>query len=130
MRCNHEYILLAIILLFVIMIGIFNARKYVPYSASNVFNNVTSYEGFEGIDGVGDSFTKLFQFGNDSVITGNGMVGGGASSTSGIDIYSTIRGDTNCPPNPYSNSKGYLCIGNSGLAYDMLMTRGGNQTKA
>jgi len=43
-----------------------------------------------------------------------------------IDIYSQVKGSSECPANPYSNSKGYLCMTPTDTS--LLMTRGGNQT--
>jgi hypothetical protein len=43
-----------------------------------------------------------------------------------IDIYSDAKGDLDCEPSPYSNSKGYLCLDASQKA--QLHTRGRNQS--
>jgi hypothetical protein len=43
-----------------------------------------------------------------------------------IDVYSQYKGGLGCPPNPLSNSGGYICMDDK--AKQLLMTRGGNQT--
>ena len=43
-----------------------------------------------------------------------------------IDIYSQANGDQSCDPNPYSNSRGYLCLNSEQKG--QLLTRGHNQT--
>lgn len=106
MLYKTEYILLAIILFIVLGICLISPVQYTPYMANNLFANTTKYEGFTGLEG------------------------DAAATEPSIDIYANLKGDKSCPPNPYSNSMGYLCIGDSGLPYDMLMTRGGNQTRA
>lgn len=115
-----EYILLAIILFIIMSICLVSPVDYVPYTANNLFKSVSEYEGF------GSMSSQTLE----SPIKGfAGVQGSATNNESSIDIFSSVKGDISCPPNPYSNSKGYLCIGTSGLPYDMLTTRGGNQTR-
>jgi hypothetical protein len=136
MKLNYSYILVSIVFLVVIGFSLnCSCNRVSPYYKDNLFARQFPYEGFSEFNGE--------VTGNAAPVGGNtALVGGNASAQRvegfeglqsapytaeiPIDIYSEAVGSTKCAPNPYSNSKGYLCL--DAAQKQLLMTRGGNST--
>lgn len=137
MKVNTPYILVGIVFLVVIIMSLgCSCSKVSPYYKDNIFAHQFSYEGF-GTLSPGEFISQSAQAGN-AYTMGNSM--GGNVKVEGfeglqsapytaeipIDIFSNAVGNARCEANPYSNSKGYLCLDST--QKNLLKTRGGNST--
>jgi hypothetical protein len=132
MKLNFSYILVGIVFLVVILLSLgCSCTKVSPYYKENLFSHQFSYEGFGPLSP--GEFISQKDSGNLVALSGNLKVEGFEGLQSApyiaevpIDIYSDAVGNIKCTPNPYSNSKGYLCLDST--QKELLQTRGGNST--
>jgi hypothetical protein len=128
MKLNYSYLLVGVVFLVVILLSLgCSCTKVSPYYKDNLFARQFPYEGFAMMPG--DYNSPPSTAGNAMALKVEGFEGLQSSPYTGevpIDIYSEAVGNTQCAPNPYSNSKGYLCL--DATQKQLLMTRGGNST--
>lgn len=132
MKVSFSYILVGIVFLVVILMSLHcSCSKVSPYYKDNIFSHQFSYEGFGPLSP--GEFISQPTSGNLVALNGNVKVEGFEGLQSSpytaevpIDIYSEAVGNVKCEANPYSNSKGYLCLDNTQKL--LLKTRGGNSS--
>jgi hypothetical protein len=137
----------AILVIIVIVALIVGSSKIRPYNAHSI-HDLSSYpqEGFDTVSSLPYSevdnpsapeskakdqtlgYSSAMEQGPSKVEGFEGLQSAPYTDEKVLDIYSQVKGSSNCPESPYSNSKGYLCMDPTGV--NLLMTRGGNQTGA
>jgi hypothetical protein len=154
MKFRLDFIIAAVVLVVIVIVSISSSVvDVVPYNSNPMHAYQFSREGFSGLNYSsieGDKATPL-SIGNaplgytDFSVSGvttsapnssiattakiegfEGLQSAAYSEEKPIDIYSQAKGTMECAPNPYSNSKGYLCMSEGEL--NLLRTRGGNQS--
>jgi len=105
MDFKKRAILLGVLLIFILLISLmdFASKKVAPYNSVSTFTKNHKYENFENLNPENLSDEKKT-----------------------MDVFSELKGSSNCEPSPYSNSMGYLCLGEK--EKNLLKTRGNNQT--
>jgi hypothetical protein len=150
-----DFIIAAVVLVVIVIVSISSSVvDVVPYNSNPMHAYQFSREGFSGLNYSsinGDNantlsnsnaplgYTDFSVSGNvttavpDSSVTTTAKIEGFQGLQTApyaeekpIDIYSQTKGDMECPANPYSNSKGYLCMNEGEI--NLLKTRGGNQS--
>ena len=142
MKLNYPYILVGVVFLVVILMSLgCSCARVSPYYKDNLFARQFPYEGFTMMPGDFNSSAAAVNGNLSALQVGSGFNGNSAAqrvegfeglqsapytAELPIDIYSEAVGNTQCAPNPYSNSKGYLCL--DATQKQLLLTRGGNST--
>jgi len=152
MKFRLDFIIAAVVLVVIVITSISSSVvDYVPYNSNPMHAYHFSREGFAGLNyssvsgdssstgGAPIGYSDFASSGNvttsapSSSINTTAKVEGFQGLQSApfveekpIDIYSQNKGSNDCPPNPYSNSKGYLCMSEGEI--NLLKTRGGNQS--
>ena len=152
MKFRLDFIIAAVVLVVIVIVSISSSVvDVVPYNSNPMHAYQFSREGFAGLNYSsvsGDSsstggaplgYTDFSASGNvttsaprasvatTSKVEGfHGLQSAAYAEEKPIDIYSQNKGAMDCPPNPYSNSKGYLCMSEGEI--NLLKTRGGNQS--
>ena len=137
MKFRAEYVIPIAILVITLIISLCNSCvKYMPYDPEGYDNIAIPLESSPADlqqvknDGKGGAHpasapaalaTTLSKEGFE--VLKNDMAHYGEERS--LDIYSQAKGGLDCEPNPYSNSKGYLCL--DAKQSTLLKTRGGNQ---
>lgn len=128
MKLNYSYVLVGVVFLVVILMSLgCSCSRVSPYYKDNLFARQFPYEGFALMPG--EYTVPPSTTGNSMALKVEGFEGLQSAPYTGevpIDIYSDAVGNTKCTPNPYSNSKGYLCL--DATQKQLLTTRGGNAT--
>jgi hypothetical protein len=134
MKFNTNLIIAAVVFVFVVLFSIgFSCTKVSPYYKDNLFPKYFKYEAFEPMKDEKRSFSSWVS-GNAEVkpaepvkVEGfQGLQSAPFEVQGVIDVFSQAQGSPSCPPIPYSNSMGFLCLDDKQKT--LLTTRGGNAT--
>jgi hypothetical protein len=155
MKFRLDFIIAAVVLVVIVITSISSSCfDVVPYNSNPMHAYQFSHEGFSGLNyssvegdhsnpvSMGNAplgYTDFSVSGNETTPASNSSIATTAkvegfeglqsapyADEKPIDIYSQNKGAMDCPPNPYSNSRGYLCMSEGEI--NLLRTRGGNQS--
>jgi len=152
MKFTLDFIIAAVVLVIIVVVSISSSVvDVVPYNSNPMHAYQFSREGFSGLNfssisgdssltggsplghsdfaanaGVTTSAPKPSVATSAKVEGFHGLQSAAYVEEKPIDIYSQKKGSMECPANPYSNSKGYLCMTEGEI--NLLKTRGGNQS--
>ena len=132
MKFNTNLVIAAVVFVFVVLFSIgFSCTKVSPYYKDNLFPKYFKYEAFAPMTDEKKIFANWVS-GNAAVKSAEpvkvegfeGLQGAPFEVQGVIDVFSQAQGSPSCPPVPYSNSMGFLCLDDKQKA--LLTTRGGN----